>query len=219
MPGYVGYHSSKKRNWSVTTTIVVVVAHVIVVAVLYQLSQTEYIQNLIKVSKLTTVQEPVKPPEPEPPPPEKTPEPESPPEPEPPPVVNELPPEPVPEPIQEIPPASPSLGEGADPGPVDTAPFAIGKGRSRFALYEDLLMGSIQALYRQPPELPEDLEYAVLCELVLDEDGYVVAYKLLNSSGNAIFDRSAQLALSRLRHVRPPPPGMSRTVVVKFFPP
>lgn len=61
MPGYVGYHSSKKSNWSVTTTIVVVVAHVILVAALYQLSQTEYIQNLIKVSKLTTVQEPVKP--------------------------------------------------------------------------------------------------------------------------------------------------------------
>ncbi|MBX3304283.1 MAG: TonB family protein [Nitrospira sp.] len=221
MPGYVGYHSSKKRSWSATTTIVVVVAHVIVLAVIYQLSRTEYIQNLIKVSKLTTVQEPVKPPEP--PPPEETPEPESPPEPElppePPPVVSELPPEPAPQPIQEIPPAPPSLGERADPAPVDTAPFAIGKGRSRFALYEDLLMGSIQALYRQPPELPEDLEYAVLCELVLDEDGYVLAYKLLNSSGNALFDRSAQLALSRLRHVRPPPPGMSRTVVVKFFPP
>ena len=63
------------------------------------------------------------------------------------------------------------------------------------------------------------LEYAVLCQLVLDEEGYVLSYKLLNSSGSEVFDRSAQQALSRLRQVRPPPEGMSRTVVVKFFPP
>jgi protein TonB len=59
----------------------------------------------------------------------------------------------------------------------------------------------------------------VLCQLVLDEEGHVLTYQLLNSSGNAIFDRSAQQALSRLRQVRPPPEGMSRTIVVKFFPP
>lgn len=137
---------------------------------------------------------------------------------EPPPMVKELPPEPVPIP-EETPPASSSGEERADLKPVDTTPVAIGKPRHQHALYEDLLAGSIQAVYQQPPELPDNLEYAVLCQLEMDEEGYILAYKLLTSSGNAIFDRSAQQALSRLRQVRPPPSGMSRTVVVKFFPP
>lgn len=135
-------------------------------------------------------------------------------------MVEELPPEPAPvSPPEEAPVAPRSDGEGADLTPADTAPVSIGKPRHQNALYEDLLAGSIQAVYQQPPELPDNLEYAVLCQLEMDEEGYVLAYKLLTSSGNAIFDRSAQQALSRLRHVRPPPPGMSRTVVVKFFPP
>lgn len=121
--------------------------------------------------------------------------------------------------MEEAPSAPPSVGEGSEPTPAAATPLAIGKGRSRFALYEDLLMGSIQAAYQQPPELPDTLEYAVLCQLVLDEEGHVLAYQLLNSSGSPVFDRSAQQALSRLRKVRPPPAGMSRTVVVKFFPP
>jgi len=221
MPGYTGYHTNKKSSWSPTTITAVVVVHIVFIAGLYRLSQTEYVQDLIKVSKLTTVQEPVKPPDP--PPSEKEPESEAKPEPklDPPPVVKELPPEPVvPQaPVEDQPPAPASVGDGSDSVKAGTTPFAIGKGRSRFALYEDLLMGAIQAVYKQPAELSDALEYAVLCQLVLDEEGYVLSYKLLNSSGSEVFDRSAQQALSRLRQVRPPPEGMSRTVVVKFFPP
>src|SRR5215475_4310292 len=87
--------------------------------------------------------------------------------------------------------------------------FTIGKGGSKFSGYENLLTAAIQAQYQQPTDLSENLEYAVLCQLVLDEEGYVLGYKLLNSSGNASFDRSAQIALSRLRQVKTPPPGMS----------
>jgi protein TonB len=221
MPGYTGYHTNKKSSWSPTTITVVVVAHMVFIAGLYRLSQTEYIRDLIKVSKLTTVQEPVK--LPDPPPLEKKSEPEAKPEPklDPPPVVKELPPEPaVPQaPAEDQPPAPASVGDGSDSAQVGTTPFVIGKGRSRFALYEDLLMGAIQAVYKQPPDLSDALEYAVLCQVVLDDEGYVLSYKLLNSSGSEVFDRSAQQALSRLRQVRPPPEGMSRTVVVKFFPP
>jgi protein TonB len=227
MPGYTGYHTNKKSSWNTTTTAVVIAAHIAVIAGLYWLSQTEYIQDFIKVTKLTTVQEPMKPPDPPPPEkqaaPEPEPKPESQPEsqPDPPPVVKELPPDPVePQaPVEDHPPLPSSIGDGLDSPPVGAAPFAIGKGRGRFALYEDLLMGAIQAAYQQPPELPDSLEYVVLCQLVLDEEGHVLAYQLLNSSGSPVFDRSAQQALSRVRQVRPPPAGMSRTVVVKFFPP
>src|SRR5215510_578358 len=95
MQGYTGYHSTK-RSWSPTTIAVVVVIHVLLVAGMYQLSQTEFFQDLIKVSKLITVKEPPKPQEP-PPPEEKKPEPEKrmEPLPEPPPLVKEVPPEPV----------------------------------------------------------------------------------------------------------------------------
>jgi len=221
MPGYTGYHTNKKSSWNATTIAVVVVVHMVVIAGLYWVSQTEYVQDLIKVSKLTTVQEPVKPPDP--PPSEKEPEPEAKPEPkpDPPPLVKELPPDPVESqaPVENQPPAPASVGDGSDSAKAGTTPFAIGKGRSRFALYEDLLMGAIQAVYKQPADLSDAFEYAVLCQLVLDEDGYILSYKLLNSSGSEVFDRSAQQALARLRQVRPPPEGMSRTVVVKFFPP
>lgn len=221
MPGYTGYHISQKRSWSATTTAIVVAAHLLFVAGIYRIAQTEYVQNLIKVSKLTTVQEPVKPPDP-PPPPERMPEPDALPElpPDPPPVVKPAQPEPpVEAPPAESEPPGPSAGaEHADSRPVDATPFAIGKGRGRFSGYEDLLTASIQAVYQPPSDLP-DIEYAVMCQLMLDEEGYVLSYKLVNSSGSAAFDRSTQQALSRLRQVRPPPPGMSRTIVVKFFPP
>jgi len=221
MPGYTGYHTSKQSGWSVTAIATVVAVHVVLAAVVYRIAQTDYVQNLIKVSKLVTVQEPIKPKEP-PPEEKEEPKPDSPPEtpPELPPVAKELPPEPAPyEPVDEPAPEPSSAGEGLDPAPVDAGPLAIGKGRGRFSGYEDMLMASIHALYQQPPELPPLLEYAVLCQLVLDEEGHVLSYELLNSSGSPVFDRSAQLALSRLRKVRPPPPGMSRTVVVKFYPP
>lgn len=221
MPGYTGYHTNKRNRWSATTIAAVVAAHVVLAVGVYRIAQTDYIQNLIKVSKLVTVQEPVKPKDP-PPQEKEEPKPDSPPEipPELPPVVKELPPEPAPQaPVDEPPPAPSSAGEGQEPAMTDAALLTIGKGRGRFAGYEDMLMASIHALYQQPPELPSTLEYAVLCQLVLDEEGHVLAYQLLNSSGSPVFDRSAQLALSRLRKVRPPPPGMSRTVVVKFYPP
>lgn len=107
----------------------------------------------------------------------------------------------------------------ARPAPVDTTPFAIGKSRGRFAGYADLLTAAIQSKYTQPPDLPEDLEYLVLCQLMLDEQGHVLNYRLVSTSGSELFDRSAIEALSKLSQVRPPPAGMDRTVVVKFFPP
>ena len=107
----------------------------------------------------------------------------------------------------------------APAGPAAADPFAIGKSRGRFAGYTDILTATIQAQYRQPPDLPDDLEYAVLCELVLDQEGRVLQYRLLTSSGSLLFDQSAIDALSKVTQVRPPPEGMDRTVVVKFFPP
>jgi protein TonB len=55
--------------------------------------------------------------------------------------------------------------------------------------------------------------------LVLDQEGRVLQYRLLTSSGSLLFDQSAIDALSKVTQVRPPPEGMDRTVVVKFFPP
>src|SRR5215510_13401563 len=116
MPGYTGYHTNKKSSWSPTTITAVVFVHMVFIAGLYWLSQTEYVQDLIKVSKLTTVQEHVKPPDP--PPSEKEPEPESKPEPklEPHPIVKELPPEPaLPQaPVEDQAPAPASVGDGLD---------------------------------------------------------------------------------------------------------
>src|SRR5262245_12469552 len=222
MAGYTGYHSIK-RSWSPTTIAVVTVIHVLLVVGMYQLSQTEFFQDLIKVSKLITIKEPPKPEKP-PPPEEKAPEPEKrmEPLPEPPPVVKEVPPEPAeaPQMMEEAAePAAESEGTAENALVATSRLFTIGQGGNKFSGYENLLTAAIQALYQPPTDLADNVEYTVLCQLVLDEEGYVVQYKLLNSSGNAKFDRSAQIALSRLRQVRPPPPGMSRTIVVKFFPP
>lgn len=221
MAGYTGYHSNK-GGWSGPTIAAVVLVHVIGAYGLYQLSETEFIRDLIQVTKLITVPEPPKPPEP--PPPEEKPEPE----PEP---LPEIPPEPVP-PVKEAPPdtvepAAPEPqssdaaqeGEAAESGTVADAPFAIGKKGDGFSGYEGILTASIQSVYQQPPDLPSNVEYAVLCQIELDEEGYVLGYRLVGTSGHPVFDKSAQMALSRLRQVRPPPPGMSRTIVVKFFPP
>src|SRR5262249_15805030 len=150
--------------------------------------------------------EPPKPPEP-PPPEEKEPEPEKraeplpEPPPEPPPMVKEQPPEPAetPEMTEAVEPAGENSAETALLAPGGM--FTIGKNGNKFSGYESLLTAAIQALYQPPKDIAENLEYAVLCQLVLDEEGYVLEYKLLNSSGHATFDRSAQLALSRLRKV------------------
>ncbi len=69
------------------------------------------------------------------------------------------------------------------------------------------------------PALPDNLDYAVFCELVLDEEGHVLEYRLVNSSGSLLFDQPALDALSKLKQVRPPPPGAERTIVVKFVHP
>lgn len=214
MAGYRGFE--KKKSKLGTTLLIVGLIHVGIAAGLYWVSQTEWGQNLIKVYKLTAFEKK----EP-PPPPEKEPEPEpEPPKPEPKPEA----PMPEPEP-QEAPPPPPPVTEAPPsqvaslPPPPSTDSFAIGKSRNRFAGYADILTAMIQAKYQQPPSLPDDLEYAVLCELVIDEQGRVLQYRLVNSSGSLLFDQSALDALSKLIQVRPPPEGMDRTVIVKFFPP
>src|SRR5262245_1575293 len=128
MPGYSGYHAKKQRGWNPTTTAIVVVIHVLLIWGMYRLSETEYFQDLIKVAKLLTIQEPPHPPE-APPPPEQKPEPESKPEPqpEPPPLVKEEPPEVMPKAPEEPPPTPSTAGEATDFKPVEAATFVIGK--------------------------------------------------------------------------------------------
>ncbi len=209
MAGYKGFE--KKKSKLGTTLLIVGVIHVGIGAGLYWVSQTDWGQNLIKVYKLNAFRK-----EDPPPPPEKEPEPE--PEPEPPkpePKPQEAPPPPPP--AAEAPPP-PKAADAPAPA-VNADPFAIGKNRKPFAGYSDILTAMIQAQYHQPPSLPDDLDYAVLCELVLDEQGRVLQYRLINSSGSLLFDQSALDALAKVTQVRPPPDGMDRTVIVKFFPP
>jgi protein TonB len=205
MAGYTGFQ--KKKTSHSTTLIIVAVVHVFLAGFLWWLSTTKFGQELIRVYKINmSKQEEPPPPPPEPPPPQA-----------------EAPPPPPPKPQQEAPPPPPPNVLRADARP--TAPsgtadlFAIGKSRGRFAGYIDILTASIQQKYTQPKDLPDDLEYAVLCQLVLDEQGRVLDFRLLTSSGSDLFDQSAIEALSKLTQVRPPPPEMEKTVVVKFFPP
>src|SRR5262245_55059274 len=117
MSGFTGYRSRQKSSWNVATIAAVIVIHLIFFAGIYRISQTEYIHKLIKVSKLVTVQEPVKLPEP-PPPETKEPEQDMPPEPpkDHPPVIKELPSEPMPQALVEDRRVSqPSLGEASEP--------------------------------------------------------------------------------------------------------
>jgi protein TonB len=208
MAGYRGFE--KKKNKLGTTLLLVGLVHLGIGAGLYWVSQTEWGQNLIKVYKLNAFKK-----EEPPPPPEKEPEPEPEPEPPKPERKQEAPPPP---PQAEAPPP-PKASDAPGPPQMDANPFAIGKSRGRFAGYTDILTAMIQAQYHQPSDLPDDLEYAVLCELVLDQEGRVLQYRLLTSSGSLLFDQSAIDALSKVTQVRPPPDGMDRTVVVKFFPP
>lgn len=209
MAGYRGFE--KKKNKLGTTLLIVGLVHVGIGGGLYWVSQTEWGQNLIKVYKLNAFKK-----EEPPPPPEKEPEPEPEPEPPKPEPKKEAPPPPPPQ--AEAPPP-PKASDAPVPRGLDANPFAIGKSRGRFAGYTDILTAMIQAQYHQPPDLPDDLEYAVLCELILDQEGRVLQYRLLTSSGSLMFDQSAVDALSKVTQVRPPPEGMDRTVVVKFFPP
>lgn len=211
MGGYKGFE--KKKSKLGTTLLIVGLIHLGIGAGLYWVSQTDWGQNLIKVYKLNAFRK-----EDPPPPPEKEPEPE--PEPEPPkpePKPQEAPPPPPPQAEAPLPPKATDAPAG--PPPMDANPYAIGKARSRFAGYTDIITAMIQAKYQQPPSLSEDLEYAVLCELVIDEQGRVLQYRLVNSSGSLLFDQSALDALAKVVEVRPPPEGMDRTIIVKFFPP
>jgi protein TonB len=211
MSGYKGFE--KKKSKLGTTLLIVGVIHLGIGGGLYWVAQTDWGQNLIKVYKLNAFKK-----EEPPPPPEKEPEPE--PEPEPPkpePKQQEAPPPPPP--TAEAPPPQKAVDAPTGPPQMDANPFAIGKSRGKFAGYTDILTASIQSKYQQPPDLPEDLEYVVLCELILDKDGRVLQYRLLTSSGSLLFDQSALEALSKVTQVRPPPEGMDPTVTVKFFPP
>jgi protein TonB len=191
--------------------LIVGVIHLGIGGGLYWVSQTDWGQNLIKVYKLNAFKK-----EEPPPPPEKEPEPEpEPPKPEPKPQEASPPPPPQ----AEAPPPQKAADAPAGPPQMDANPFAIGKGRGKFAGYTDILTASIQSKYQQPPDLPDDLEYVVLCELILDKEGRVLQYRLLTSSGSLLFDQSALDALSKVTQVRPPPEGMDPTVTVKFFPP
>jgi len=209
--GYKGFE--KKKSKLGTTLLIVGVIHLGIGGGLYWVAQTDWGQNLIKVYKLNAFKK-----EEPPPPPEKEPEPELEPEPpKPEPKQQEAPPPPPP--TAEAPPPPKAVDAPTGPPQMDANPFAIGKGRGKFAGYTDILTASIQSKYQQPPDLPEDLEYVVLCELILDKDGRVLQYRLLTSSGSLLFDQSALEALSKVTQVRPPPEGMDPTVTVKFFPP
>lgn len=211
MAGYKGFE--KKKSKLGTTLLIVGLVHVGIGGGLYWVAQTQWGQDLIKVYKLNAFRK-----EEPPSPPEKEPEPEPEPEaPKPEPKPQEAPPPPPPQQADAPPP--PKASDAPGPPPVSTDPFAIGKGRGRFAGYTDILTASIQAKYQAPPSLPDDLEYAVLCELIIDEQGRVLQYRLVNSSGSLLFDQSALDALAKVTEVRPPPPGMDHTIVVKFFPP
>lgn len=132
-------------------------------------------------------------------------------------------------------------GEGVGPGPAGIAgipsgsirlpgsgnPFGVGGGRGegdrgggrKFSGYTDIVTSEIQKYYKQPADLPGNLQLAVLFQLRLDEEGRLVEYKLMRSSGNPLFDESALQAVSNIKQLRRPPQGMSKTLTVKFFPP
>lgn len=94
-----------------------------------------------------------------------------------------------------------------------------GRGGRKFSGYADLVTSEIQKYYKQPADLLGGIPLAVLFQLRLDEEGRLLEFKLMRSSGNPRFDESALQALSNVKHLRPPPQGMSKTLTVKFFPP
>lgn len=195
------------------TLAIVGIIHLVAAGGLYWLSQTQLGQELLRVYKLNMTQQKEEPP----PEPEPEPEPEAPPETPPPPKTEAPPP-----PVVEAPPPEPVSAANRPPPPpsADTGNlFAIGKSRGKFAGYADIVTSMIQEHYREPEDLPKGLPYAVLCQLVLDDEGHVLAFKLLTSSGNPLFDQSAVEALGKVTKLRPPPDDMDKTLVVKFYPP
>ena len=218
MPGYVGF--KKKKNKIGTTLMIVAVLHLIVGGGLVWLASTSVGQEFLAYYKINirNVKEPEPPkpkaPEPEPPKPE-PPEQEAPaPEPEapPPPPVEQAESAPPPAPTQPAPQAVelPAFGN----------PFATGTGQGRkYSGYIDLVTSEIQRLYHQPSDLSDDISLSVMFKLHIDDEGKLLGYQLLGSSGNEKFDQSALQAIAKLKQLRPPPMGMSRTLIVKFIPP
>lgn len=210
MPAYGGFQ--KKKTPLGTTLAIVAAVHIAAAAGLIWLSQTQMGRELMDVYKIKLAAFKEKPPEPPPPP-----------EPEPPPPEPEAAP-PEPAPVEVVAPPEPVLAPPVQaPRPVSLPafgnPFGGSGKRGKFAGYVDIVTAEIQRRYVQPPDLPEDMSYAVLCQLLLDEEGQILSYKLVNSSGNDLFDRSALQALASVERLRPPPQDMSRTITVKFYPP
>jgi len=210
---YVGFRKHKKSGLGTTLTIVAAI-HLLIGGGLVWLAYTQVGQAWLKVYKIKIAQVKEKPPEPPPPPPKP-----EPPKPEPPKAEAKAPPPPPP-PVEAPKPAAQTQVAANRPVslPGFGNPFATGK-RRPFAGYVDLVTSEIQKRYKQPPDLPNDIDYVVMCQLLVDEEGRVQHYQLVNSSGNKEFDRSALEALAAIDRLRPPPPGMSKVIVVKFFPP
>jgi TonB family protein len=214
MPGYVGF---KRKKSKVGTTLMIVAGlHLALAGGLVWLASTSLGQELLAYYKINirNIKEP-EPPKPKPPEAE-------PPKPEPPPPP---PPEPeaAPPPVEEAKSAPPPSAEPAPQAvqlPEFGNPFAGGGGKGKkFSGYIDLVTSEIQRLYKQPPDLPENLSLSAVFQLQVDEEGKLLSYQLVDSSGNPKFDQSALQALSELKKLRPPPSGMSRKIVVKFIPP
>lgn len=213
MPGYAGFKKKKSRLG--TTLIIVAGFHLLLAGGLVWLATTSLGQELLAIYKINirNVKEP-EPPKPKPPEPE-------PPKPEPPPPPPAEP-EAAPPPVEEAKSAPPPPVEHAAPVqlPGFGNPFASGNGTGgKFSGYVDLITSEIQRLYKQPPDLPSNLALAVVFQLQVDDEGKLLKYQLLDSSGNQKFDQSALQAISELKKLRPPPTGMSRKIVVKFIPP
>lgn len=228
---------------------IVAAVHLVAAVGLFWLASTQKGREILAVYKINVMNLPLPKMEPKPEPPKaKTPEPPPPPEeappeeaaPEPPaPEMEAESPEEAAEPVEtasvESPASDGPMGEEpVDSGPMPTVteipsgpirlpssgnPFAGGKGGKRYSGYTAVVTSEIQKYYKQPADLPTDLSLAVLLQLRLDEEGRLVEYKLMRSSGNPLFDESAIRALSNIKQLRRPPQGMSKTLTVKFFPP
>lgn len=238
MQGYSGFKKKKSKLGSTLT--IVAVLHLIVAGGLVWLASTAVGREMLAIYKINVLNVP----EPKPEPPVEAPKKEEAPKPK----TEEKPPEPAPEveapPAQEAPtevaalepPSEPVMDAPIAPGPPLPSvtdmppsgairlpssgdPFAGGKAGRKYSGYADLVTSEIQKNYKQPSDLPADIRLAVLFQLRLDEEGRLLEYKLVNSSGNPRFDESALQALANIKQLRRPPQGMSKTLTVKFFPP
>lgn len=248
MQGYSGFKRKKKSALG-STLMIVAALHLVAAGGVIWLAATQTGRKILAVYKINVMNLPLPKPEPPPetpkvkppePPPSQEEAPAKGPEPEPPASEMEATPPPeTPPPAEMAAVESPAteaavVEEPVDAGPQPTVtempsapvrlpssgnPFAGGKAGKRFSGYTDIVTSEIQKYYKQPADLPGDLRLAVLLQLRLDEEGRLVEYKLMRSSGNSLFDESAIRALSNIRQLRRPPQGMSKTLTVKFFPP